>query len=691
MVEPSQNRGFFGKTGLVFGLGLLIGGLIVAGSLAAWWLQPASEPVFAVDEGWTDMMRAARNGDAAAVRRLLEEGGDPNAQGGQMGLTPLIVSAANGHREIVELLLTRGASLEAADSAGMTPLMNAVMFDQTAVVQLLLDRGANVNAQTRDGNMTPLMFARSSAAAKVLLLNGADARARTRDGKSAADGAEALGQSDLAGLLRLAERQATGPNLNRAPDTAPAPLTLATNGETPSRTLQGEPRPPATRDVEVAPPPVSESISPVRFDGGEVQRVVFRNPAAGFSIVAPEDWEMATGGAGNIEMAIDASTGASLVCQPAIWFFYSPNAPQQEAEMLASDFQRLGADSTRVRATGRDDEWEVQATFPLTQLGAVWTEWRCRREQGMAYVVGAAVREELRPRFQGDLDAALTSCRLIDHPIVQAFREPTEQAYTLSLPCGWKWEGRILRTAAVPGFFEWKAQRDDELVGCFTAEPAVLNVAIPYQSPREVASGVLLERLQAILPDAQLTEVRELPRVEQCLMQTAALALPGMRPRGGKAVADYVGKQHGTRVRLRVEIATWMPDASIMPGIEGRGNWFIFTSGAWAPEGEFEEAYWLARSVQSSLCTSSQWKRRQGEAVGDVLGRRRGALEEAGAGWDALIRGMERVPDPDGGPIQEVPNLQGQVWKDLEGRMWRVAPNAESEAWVRDQGWRFVR
>lgn len=128
--------------------------------------------MFAVDEGWTDMKRAARNGDAAAVRRLLEEGGDPNAQGGQMGLTPLIVSAANGHREIVELLLTRGASLEAADSAGMTPLMNAVMFDQTAVVQLLLDRGANVNAQTRDGNMTPLMFARSSAAAKVLLLNG---------------------------------------------------------------------------------------------------------------------------------------------------------------------------------------------------------------------------------------------------------------------------------------------------------------------------------------------------------------------------------------------------------------------------------------------------------------------------------------------------------------------------------------
>ncbi|MCL4194422.1 MAG: hypothetical protein KJZ87_21990, partial [Thermoguttaceae bacterium] len=92
-----------------------------------------------------------------------------------------------------------------------------------------------------------------------------------------------------------------------------------------------------------------------------------------------------------------------------------------------------------------------------------------------------------------------------------------------------------------------------------------------------------------------------------------------------------------------------------------------------------------------SLCTSSQWRRRQGEAVGDVLGRRHGALEEAGAGWDALIRGMERVPDPDGGPIQEVPNLHGQIWKDLDGRMWRVAPNAESEAWVRDQGWRFIR
>ena len=95
------------------------------------------------------------------------------------------------------------------------------------------------------------------------------------------------------------------------------------------------------------------TIPEPQLDGGEVPRVVYRNPAAGFCVVVPEDWEMATGNAGNIEIAIDASTGASLQTQPAVWFFYAPHAPQQQAELLAQDLRQFNAATADVQRRWR--------------------------------------------------------------------------------------------------------------------------------------------------------------------------------------------------------------------------------------------------------------------------------------------------------------------------------------------------
>ena len=134
----------------------------------------------------------------------------------------------------------------------------------------------------------------------------------------------------------------------------------------------------------------------------------------------------------------------------------------------------------------------------------------------------------------------------------------------------------------------------------------------------EAAGGIVLERLRTILPDVQLLSVHELPRVGECLREVSESLLPGSRPQGGKVVADYIATRNGTRIRLRLDIATWMPNPSTVPGIEQRGNWFLFSSGVWAPEDEFEDAHWLARSVQTSLLTSLEWKRQQGRAVDDV-------------------------------------------------------------------------
>ena len=47
---------------------------------------------------------------------------------------------------------------EVVDVAGMTPLHNAVMFDHKEIVELLISRGADVDAKNRKGQ-TPLLFA----------------------------------------------------------------------------------------------------------------------------------------------------------------------------------------------------------------------------------------------------------------------------------------------------------------------------------------------------------------------------------------------------------------------------------------------------------------------------------------------------------------------------------------------------
>jgi ankyrin repeat protein len=52
-----------------------------------------------------------------------------------------------GHTEIVQLLLEKGADVNAKDDDGRTALMLAAEKGHTEIVQLLLERGANVNTK----------------------------------------------------------------------------------------------------------------------------------------------------------------------------------------------------------------------------------------------------------------------------------------------------------------------------------------------------------------------------------------------------------------------------------------------------------------------------------------------------------------------------------------------------------------
>jgi len=102
--------------------------------------------------GGGDLHSACKNGDARRVKALLESGkGDVNARDSEFGSSPLHWAAGGGHVEIMEMLLAKGANIEAKDKDGMTPLHAAAAKGQAAAVKLLLDKGADVNSRRNDG------------------------------------------------------------------------------------------------------------------------------------------------------------------------------------------------------------------------------------------------------------------------------------------------------------------------------------------------------------------------------------------------------------------------------------------------------------------------------------------------------------------------------------------------------------
>jgi ankyrin repeat protein len=100
-------------------------------------------------------------GNLAAVKSLLDSGADPNSTvdiADINGVTLLHMAAEMGHLDIAELLIQRGAKLDALTSTDTQPIHQAAMNGYDEVVALLLELGADVNCQD-DNGVTPLDFA----------------------------------------------------------------------------------------------------------------------------------------------------------------------------------------------------------------------------------------------------------------------------------------------------------------------------------------------------------------------------------------------------------------------------------------------------------------------------------------------------------------------------------------------------
>lgn len=103
----------------------------------------------------SDIWAAAKAGDLKAIGRYLANGVAVDAVDPEHGGTPLVWAAVAGQSEAIELLIGRGANVNAAGQDGGTALIAAAFLGHEKAADVLVRHGANVNAANRSGS-TPL-------------------------------------------------------------------------------------------------------------------------------------------------------------------------------------------------------------------------------------------------------------------------------------------------------------------------------------------------------------------------------------------------------------------------------------------------------------------------------------------------------------------------------------------------------
>jgi len=124
---------------------------------------------------------AAKDGDSAAVRNLVNQRADVNAQQAD-GMTALHWAARSDDLDTAQFLIRSGANVKAVDRYGITPLALAAMNGSAPMTETLLKAGADPNAALPEGETVLMTAARTGnpAVLKLLLAKGADPNAKEK-------------------------------------------------------------------------------------------------------------------------------------------------------------------------------------------------------------------------------------------------------------------------------------------------------------------------------------------------------------------------------------------------------------------------------------------------------------------------------------------------------------------------------
>ena len=123
---------------------------------------------------------AVKSGNVAQLRQILGNSSGPGTldleDGSETGSTPFLIASCIGNQDIMKILISHGANINATNRLGWTSLMLAAKSEDQATICFLLDQGADVNHRSPD-RWTALAEAASrknKTVLKLLLDAGAD-------------------------------------------------------------------------------------------------------------------------------------------------------------------------------------------------------------------------------------------------------------------------------------------------------------------------------------------------------------------------------------------------------------------------------------------------------------------------------------------------------------------------------------
>jgi len=93
--------------------------------------------------------KAAEDGNIEAVKQYLTAGADLNLKKDLFGSTPLHSAALKGRKEVAELLIAKGADVNAKDEFGFTALDRAVQLKRIETADLLRKHGGKTGEELK--------------------------------------------------------------------------------------------------------------------------------------------------------------------------------------------------------------------------------------------------------------------------------------------------------------------------------------------------------------------------------------------------------------------------------------------------------------------------------------------------------------------------------------------------------------
>jgi ankyrin repeat protein len=164
-------------------------------------MLPAISDVYAKESGFAPLTIAAQEGHIEVVELLLNRGANPNWRTSEFGYTAL--RSGIEHPGVIRVLLSRGANPNILAEDGATPLSAAISFNRLESAQILAEK-SDLTVKLFQSEMTYLHFAAERGnveATQMLIASGADVHAMNKLGNTPLSYAAHKGKNSVAQVL----------------------------------------------------------------------------------------------------------------------------------------------------------------------------------------------------------------------------------------------------------------------------------------------------------------------------------------------------------------------------------------------------------------------------------------------------------------------------------------------------------